>query len=65
MDDDLRQAGNTSQAVGSIKIGEHGSGAIVAPEGDLFRVADQGENAVVAKQPGQETAGNISTTDDQ
>jgi hypothetical protein len=29
------------------------------------RVADQGENAVVAKQPGQETASNITTTDDQ
>jgi hypothetical protein len=31
----------------------------------LLRVADQGENAVVAKQTGQDAAGNITATDDQ
>jgi hypothetical protein len=65
VDDDLGQAGNALQAGGSIKVGEQWFGALVAPESELLRVANQGENAVVAKQPGQETAGDISTTDDQ
>lgn len=65
MDDDLGQTGNALQRGASIEVGKHRSGTFVAPERGLLRVADQGENAVVAKQPWQQTAGNISTTDDQ
>lgn len=65
MDDDLGKTGNALQALRLIQVSKDGLGAPVAPEGELFRVAHQCKNAVVAEQTGQETAGNISTADDQ
>lgn len=65
MDDDLGEPGNPLQALRLIQVSKYGAGTSISPEGELFRVTHQCENAVVAEQTGQETAGNISTADDQ
>ena len=65
MDDDVSQAGNALQAVWPIEIGQHGAGAVFTPERALLRVADQSEDAVMAKQSGQHAAGDITAADDQ
>lgn len=65
MDDDVSQTANASQAVRLIQVSHYGSGALVTPEGALFGVADERKNAVVAEQTGQDTARDITATDDQ
>lgn len=65
VNDDVSQTGNALQAVWPIEVGKHGAGAVVAPEGTLLRVANQSEDAVMAKQTGQDTAGDITATNDQ
>jgi hypothetical protein len=56
---------NALQAVWPIEVGKHGAGAVVAPEGTLLRVANQSEDAVMAKQTGQDAASDITAADDQ
>ena len=46
-------------------ISKDRTGAPAAPESELLRIAYQCEDAVVAEQVWQQTAGNISTADDQ
>ena len=65
MNNDLGKAGNTLQGVGAIEVGKYRYAALLTPESDLRRIANQGVNAVMAEQSGQETAGNISAADDQ
>ena len=65
MDDDLGQAGDPLQAACLVQISKDRTGAPVAPESELLRVAYQCEDAVVAEEVWQQTAGNISTADDQ
>ena len=62
---DVGQPGKAMQAGGTIQIGKNGAGAAGAPEGELRRIAQQGENPIMAEQAGQDAAGNISTPDDQ
>ena len=65
MDDDLGQAGDPLQAACLVQISKDRTGAPVAPESELLRVAYQCEDAIVAEEVWQQTAGNISTADDQ
>ncbi len=65
VNDDVSQTDNALQAVWPIEVGKHGAGAVVAPEGTLLRVTNQSEEVVTAKQTGQDTAGDITATNDQ
>jgi len=65
VNDDVSQTDNALQAVWPIEVGKHGAGAVVAPEGTLLRVANQSEDAVTAKQTGQDAASDITAADDQ
>ena len=65
VDDNVSQSSNALQAVWPIEVGKHGAGAVFTPKGALLRVADQSEDAVMAKQTGQDAAGDITATDDQ
>ena len=65
VNDDVSQTDNALQAVWPIEVGKYGAGAVFAPEGALLRVTDQSEDAVMAKQTGQDAAGDITATNDQ
>jgi hypothetical protein len=54
MDDDVSQTGNALQAGWLIEVGQHGSGTVFAPEGALPGSRNQREDAVMAKQTGQQ-----------
>lgn len=65
MHDDVGKAGDALQADWLVEIAKHGPGTIATPESALPRVAQQRENVVMADQAGQDTARNITATDDQ
>ncbi len=65
MDDEFSKTGNALQAGGLIEVSQHRSGTILAPESALLRVAHEREDTVMAKQKRQQSARNITATDDQ
>lgn len=65
MDDEFGKTDNALQAGGLIEISQHRSGTILAPESALFRVPHEREDTVMAKQKRQQSARNITATNDQ
>jgi len=62
---DFGQAGDAPQAARLIEIGDDWPRALVAPEGTLAGITQQCKDMVVAKQMGQQAAGDVTATDDQ
>lgn len=65
MQNNVGKSGNTSQAGRMIEVGNNRVCSLVAPERALRRVAQQGEDLIVAKQTRQGAAGNVSAPNDQ
>ena len=65
MQHDVGQTANALQAGGAIKIGKQGAGAAGTPDRQLRRVAQQGEDPIMAEQMGQGSASHITAADDQ
>lgn len=65
MQNDVGQTSKSPQTGGAIKIGKERTHAPCAPECKLRRVTQQGEDAIMAEQTRQGSAGHITATDDQ
>ena len=65
MQDVIGEAGKTPQGDRSIEVTQHGNRPAAAPNFCIGRIANQGEDAVAADQPGKGAAGHIPAADDQ
>ena len=65
MQHNVGQSGNALQTGRAIEVGQDRSCACGTPECELRRVAQQGEDPIMAQQTGQGTAGDIAAPDDQ
>ena len=65
MQHDIGQPGQAPQGCGLIEIGNHRKNAILAPEGCVQRIAQQGVNPVAAKQMGKGSAGDVAASDNE
>jgi hypothetical protein len=63
--DDVGQTGDALQAVWLIEVGKHGSGPVSRQKARWDGSRNERENTVMAKQAGQDAAGNITAADDQ
>jgi hypothetical protein len=63
--DDVSQTGNALQAVRPIEVGKHGAAPFSRQKAHCCGIADQRENAVMAKQTGKHAASDVTAADDQ
>ena len=62
---DVGKSGNTLQGLRTVKVSEQRTRAVLAPEGELRRIAQQREDPIMTEQARQGAAGDITAADDQ